>query len=319
MTLSEQLKNEILDGKYSDCCKLALLSGIVRGVGTLDFGIGGFGLTLTTKNVKLFQKTADWIDSLVKVGLEASEKNTDLAKAVYILKLMPKEAEQLLEMLEVTKNKYEIPDFPTNIVNKECCFKSFLKGLIVANGSLVLPYVNRIEDDEDSIKRVKCYNLEIIFNNNTLAQYVREKLNENFRIEIKSREKKKNTVLYLKDKETISDLFAYLGLSKTVIALQNFIILQFTKNTANRIKNFDVANLNKSVDASVKQIQAIEDLMKKGKFEMLNEELKRTAMLRRDNPNSTLDELRELFPKEITKSCLNHRLRKLITLSEENK
>jgi len=88
------------------------------------------------------------------------------------------------------------------------------------------------------------------------------------------------------------------------------------RNSVNRKVNCDTANVAKTVDASVAQIEAIRIIKEAGVFEALPEKLRQTAQLRLQNPELSIKELADISAPPVTKSCLNHRMRKLVGLSE---
>jgi len=122
-------------------------------------------------------------------------------------------------------------------------------------------------------------------------------------------------VLYIKSAEEIKDFIAFLPAPVSVLKLTDFMINRELKNRSNRQKNCDIANVNKQVEAATKQLASIEKIEKIIGLDTLKEDLRRTAIARMDNPELTLGELAELL--NVSKSCLNHRLRKLNVIAEE--
>ena len=122
--------------------------------------------------------------------------------------------------------------------------------------------------------------------------------------------------LYLKKGDDIEDVIHYLGAGKEAFEFANEKIKRDFANMANRRNNFEVGNIKKTVNASADSINAINKLIKSGKISNLPQGLYETAMLRVDNPYVNLEELAELHTDRITKSGVNHRLKKLIELSE---
>ena len=88
------------------------------------------------------------------------------------------------------------------------------------------------------------------------------------------------------------------------------------RNSVNRRLNCDSANLDKAVEAAIEQLEAIRKLDAAGMLEKQPEKLRQTAALRLSNPELTLSELAEEFDPPLTKSCLNHRLRKIVELAK---
>jgi len=102
-----------------------------------------------------------------------------------------------------------------------------------------------------------------------------------------------------------------------VLKYEDIRVIKETKNNVNRKVNCETANLNKTVNAAVVQIQAIEKIKKRKKFNSLSQNLKEIANLRLENPDATLEELGKMLSEPIGKSGVNHRLKKLIDISNE--
>ena len=139
----------------------------------------------------------------------------------------------------------------------------------------------------------------------------------NFGVEVKTLDRKYAYSIYIKDGEEISKFLALVGANSSVLKFEDIRVLKETKNNVNRKVNFETANLNKTVNASVIQIQAIEKIRKEKKWERLSQNLQEIAELRLENPEATLEELGKMLSEPIGKSGVNHRLKKIIEISEE--
>ena len=164
----------------------------------------------------------------------------------------------------------------------------------------------------------KKYHLQIMFKEKEKAEEMQTLLN-NFNIHAKIIKKEKDYMLYLKDGEEISEFLALVGANKSVIKFEEVRVIKETRNDINRLVNCETANLNKTINASVKQIEDINKIKKAGKFNELPETLKEIAEVRINNPEMSLIELGKLLDKPIGKSGVNHRLKKLSQISEELK
>ena len=138
----------------------------------------------------------------------------------------------------------------------------------------------------------KEYHLEILFKSKKKADELKEII-VNFGIDIKLTKKGSNYMLYLKEGEEISSFLALMGAAKAVIKFEEIRVIKDTRNNINRLVNCETANLNKTINAAVKQIEDIKKLKKNKKFENLPENLKEVANLRLENPDSTYEELRQ--------------------------
>ena len=124
-------------------------------------------------------------------------------------------------------------------------------------------------------------------------------------------------MLYIKDGEGISNFLALIGANKAVLAYEDIRIIRDIKNNINRKVNCETANLNKTVSASVVQVDDIKLIMKLKKFEEMPDYLKEIAHVRLENPDASLKELGELLENRISKSGVNHRLKKIHDFAEE--
>ena len=160
------------------------------------------------------------------------------------------------------------------------------------------------------------YHLEIRLEN----EEGRKKLVEiisNFEIKVKVLDRKYSYSIYIKDGEEISKFLALIGANRSVLKYEDIRVLKETKNNVNRKVNCETANLNKTVTASVIQVQAIEKIIKQKRFNTLPKNLQEIASLRLENPDATLAELGKMLKTPIGKSGVNHRLKKIIEISED--
>ena len=178
------------------------------------------------------------------------------------------------------------------VLNTDNLKKAFIRGNYLGGGSINNPKSK--------------YHLEIIFKNIEYAQITLDLINY-FGINMKSLDK----TLYLKDGEIISNFLALMGANSSVLKFEEIRVLREMKNNVNRIVNCETANLNKTINASVKQVETIKKLMKNGKFNSLPEDLKEIANIRLENPDATLEQLGKMLKNPIGKSTVNHRFKKL--------
>lgn len=162
----------------------------------------------------------------------------------------------------------------------------------------------------------KKYHLQIMFKTKKKAEEMQVLL-LNFNIHAKIIKKEKEYMLYLKDGEEISNFLALIGANKSVIKFEEVRVLKETRNDINRLVNCETANLNKTINTAVKQIEDIKLIKKKNKFNSLPEGLKEIAELRIENPDISLAELGKLLKEPIGKSGVNHRLKKISQIAEE--
>ena len=146
----------------------------------------------------------------------------------------------------------------------------------------------------------------------SLIQYLRI-----FGIKSNVIEKGNQYSVYIKDGEEISKFLALLGANKSVLKFEEIRVQREMNNKINRIVNCETANLNKTINASIEQVEAIRKLKQSGNFERLDEPLKEIAELRLENPNASLIELGKMLKKPVGKSGVNYRLKKIMEIANE--
>lgn len=162
----------------------------------------------------------------------------------------------------------------------------------------------------------KKYHLQIMFKDNKKAEEMRSLL-ENFSIYAKIINKNKEYMLYIKDGEEISNFLALIGANNSVLRFEEVRVIKETRNEINRMVNCETANLNKTINASVKQIEDIKFIKKMKKFNSLPDNLKEIAEIRLKNPDMALAELGKQLKKPISKSGVNHRLKKISEIAND--
>ena len=188
------------------------------------------------------------------------------------------------------------------LLEKDCCRRAFLRGAFLAGGSVTDPE--------------KRYHLELSTTHWKVSRETGTLLLE-MELPAKETERKGSSVLYYKQSEAIEDFLTVIGAPVSAMAVMEAKIEKDWRNEANRKTNCDSANVDKAVAASQEQLAAIRKLEERAVLETLPEKLQQTATLRREHPETTLSELAELHEPPISKSAVNHRMRKLLALAAE--
>ncbi len=215
-------------------------------------------------------------------------------------------AEKFGEYLTVVKQKKEIDEkyniyFDISKLSEEC-IREILKGIFLSSGCIVNPQYD--------------YHFEVTFKSKSCSNYVCDLLSVlDFTPKILSREKSNVYVIYIKEAEQISLMLSLLGATNCLLSYEEVRVEKNVKNTINRTINCEAANLSKTINSSVKQIEAIKKIRKKRKFNTLSEKLQETAFLREKYPNASLDELSKYCNYNISKSGLKHRLDKIVEIA----
>ncbi len=181
------------------------------------------------------------------------------------------------------------------------CKTNFVRGVFFANGTVSDP--------------CKSFHFEIKLKKKEQADVLYDFFSQNG-IEMKYINRKNGVSLYLKKGDDIQDIMHFMGATKEAFEFANEKIKRDFSNMANRRNNFDYVNIQKTVAASSETVDAIKLLIKRGKINELPDSLKETAMIRLENPYANLEELASLHENRITKSGVNHRLKKLIELAD---
>jgi DNA-binding protein WhiA len=123
-------------------------------------------------------------------------------------------------------------------------------------------------------------------------------------------------VTYFKQSDQIEDFLTMIGAPVAAMSVMSAKMEKDLRNSVNRRLNCDSANLDKAVEAAMEQLEAIHRLEEAELLEKQPDKLQQTAALRLNNPELTLSELAETFDPPLTKSCLNHRMRKLMAIAK---
>lgn len=185
--------------------------------------------------------------------------------------------------------------------------KAFVRGCFLGSGSINNPQ-NK-------------YHIEIILKDLNIANDVIKILKEYniiFKVLEQNNHNKKKVSIYSKDGEEISKFLAFIEASSCVLKFEEIRVYRDMRNNVNRVVNCETANLAKTVDAAVKQINAIKKLQETGKFNELPDNLKELAKLRVENPEASLTELGQMLKEPIGKSGVNYRLKSIVKFAFTN-
>ncbi len=307
MTFNQEVKSEVISGmnRLPDCCRTAALSALIKGAGSPGYS-DGFTVDFRSNTPAL----ADFALSLLLPEWDTSvlyrkEGCFRLGNArVMLTRCGIISFENGLELVE---------GVPECFLRKECCSKSYLKGIYLACGSVTAPI------QKDMCESVKGkYHFELSLPSVETALDVINLLSDfDFEARLSCRGEKQ--LVYLKRSEDISDLLAFFGAQRAVLELQSSIVIRTQRAEANRSMNCIAANISRAAQSGVRQAEAVRKLEKAGLTDSLSDELKETALLRKMYPEANLSELANLHKSAVSKSGLNHRLRLLEKMAEEIK
>jgi cell division protein WhiA len=310
LSFSTLVKNELCRAEIEDeCCLLSELAAVVRINGTVGLvNKRDYNIRIVTENAAFVRRIFSLIKKIFNINSEITiRKSKKLKKhTTYILVITASMgAEYILNRIGIDfvkeQEKFDFSIHSKNIQRKMCCKKSYLRGAFLSGGS--------ISDPE------KTYHLEIINHNKKLAQETSNLINS-FRLNAKIIKRKATYVTYLKEGENIVDFLNVVGAHSALMELENIRILKEMRNNVNRIVNCETANLDKTVNASYRQVENIKYIREHIGFDNLPKNLKEIAQLRLDYNDASLIELGEKLEPVLGKSGVNHRLRKLDEIAE---
>ena len=313
MSFIHDAKLEIINNEIeNDCCKLAVLGGIIHSSGELSIKNKTFIMEIKTDLKELYPYVNSIMKSMYGENAEMELINDyKIDKTTYYkISFSKATTDQVLFDVGIMRrnekgNNVFVDGIDEYLIKEECCKKAFVKGAFLGSTTSSI----KISTDP-TVKTNTGYHLEFVSHNESFLQDL-QKLLFNFEINTRLVERKNKYVLYVKDAEKVSDILALVGASKSVLTLQNEIISRNLRNNVNRQVNCLSANINKTIDASLKQLKEIEYIIDTIGIESLDEDLQSVCLLRLANPEETLNDLVKLGELNLSKSGINHRFRKI--------
>lgn len=296
MSFCKDVKNELAAIRVSECCKLPLAYGFML-----------FGRSFSLKRISMQtnnKKTAEYYSALLYDIFKAKAVITEGGSVRPTYKADVVSEADRLKILAAFDFGIAENTVDSEIIDRECCFQSFVRGAFLACGNINNPE--------------KEYRAEFMIRNSGAASEFK-KLLAAHGIMLKRTQRGKTTVLYTKESGLIEDLLTLMGIPHRTLDFIDTKIMKSVKNKINRTNNCDSANISKTVEASIKQRTAIEYLRRIDRIDSLPEELLKAALLRESNPEATLKELCALSDEPITVSGLNHRLNRIIEIYNKDK
>ena len=310
MSFSQDVKDELVRQKLkSRHCMIAELSAIVAILGHVKASEGGVSLVVETENTGVAKRYISLVKELFSYQIAMDVREGIRLNHSYLITLVIDDAEQVktvmsaIKMVDADGTPCEIKGLVNPIViQKECCKRAFVRGAFISAGS--------VSDPE------KAYHFEIVLTTEERAKQTKEVL-DFFGLEAKVAARKNHFLAYIKESEKITDVLGVMEAFNALMALENVRIVKNMRNNVNRKVNCETANINKTVNASVRQIEAIEYIKKTVGLDYLTPALEEIAQVRLENPEAPLSELGTLLSKPVGKSGVNHRLRKIVEIAEE--
>lgn len=325
MSFSTKVKEEIAKhSSHSRHCQIAELLALLLATGEVIFDDGQVRLIMRPENPLIGDKICRLIDQLFEEKIEyvrypkciEIQDDSMVEKVLQMVKLSDYvdymeedwlDDDELSgidedEIVYVSSHGVSLQNchFPKQVVQKDCCKKAFVRGIFLAAGSVNDPQ--------------KAYHFEIVVHNREMAQSVQEVI-KSFSLDAKIVKRKKYYVVYLKEGSMIVDILnvmeAYVGL----MDMENVRILKDMRNDINRRVNCETANIKKTVNAARRQIEDIEYIERTKGLRYLNDSLRSLAEIRLEEPDANLAELGQMLNPPVSKSGVNHRLRKISSIA----
>ncbi|MFA6859886.1 MAG: DNA-binding protein WhiA [Clostridia bacterium] len=317
-SFAKEAKLQILETEIeNDCCSFAFLSGLLHASGELKLGGETIQAFLRTDIKELF----DYVSKIVKrlYGEELKVEIFDdfvVSRKVFYRIVFPTECcERMLIdtgiIRRIDGSIQLVQGIDEYLIQEECCKKAFVKGVFIGCAT------SSIKISENLAQKTSTgYHIEFTsINKQFLTDFAY--ILSDFNIITKIIERKDQFVLYVKDSSFVSDILALVDASSSVLALQNEIVAREMRNMVNRQTNCLSANISKTVEASIRQSNAIETIINTIGIESLSPDLQEVAVMRLANPEESLEELLRLSNIKLTKSGLNHRLRKIVNIANK--
>lgn len=305
MSFSSKVKDELCRISEDSRRTTAELFGMVSGAGNISLSAGGMALKIRSESLPAAKRTYQMLKQFFSIDSEICVIENKLKKK-NAYELVVQGRETVLGLLHLlgfpTENALFLHHAPPNAMMEKTADRSaFLRGLFLGCGTMSNPKKN--------------YHLEFVLGNKDFAYCILNIL-KRAKIIAKSVSRKEIYVVYLKSGDDIASLLAAVGAHSAVLELENIRVLKEMRNNVNRAVNCETANINKTVDAAVRQLRAIQTIEEKIGLDSLSEPLAGAAQLRRNYPEASLHELVELSATHVTKSGLNHRFRKILNIAD---
>lgn len=294
MSFASEVKNELCRSQPGACCCLAECYGVLLYSNTFSPG----QIRIVTEHRAFGARIKDLFAQAFGISLEGGEDPQGPGKLVLTL-----ENRKLLRRVYSAFGYDAATSLSLHVnlglLEESCCRAAFLRGAFLAGGSMIDPE--------------KRYHFELATSHQTVSREVRALL-QDMGYDPKSIQRAGSSVVYFKQSDAIEDLLTLMGAPVSAMDLMNTKLEKEVRNDVNRQVNCDTANLEKAVAAAQEQIDAIRTLQSRGI--VLPDKLAKTAVLRLEHPEATLQELADLCQPPVSKSAMNHRLRKLLELAE---
>lgn len=293
---------------------VAFLSALAKSCGSIEIAKKRYNLCFWLADYDEGLKVVELLKTLYPADFELSLDKTKTgaeACSVQVPSGFSKQAIEDFGLMKINVDEYLafVEGIPQDVVTTIATKVAYFKGLFLGCGSVYVPSTSDQSEKRDG------YHFELQLDDDLFADDVMELLSD-LRINTRMSDRGEHKLVYVKDKDEIVKVLATLDLVDCVLKLRSIIDERETANSLNRVIICETANLDKTFTAASKHLLAIGELKNKDMFDSLPTQLKETADARADHPEASLSELAEILG--VSKSCLNHRLRKIVELANLN-
>ena len=278
-----------------DCCTIAECYGMLLYGNTFT----AQEIRIITGNTKLGERITGQFFRAFSVLFDSIPNPEKSGKQAYVIN-KPEKIKRIFETYGISHENLLAHHVNLGVLEEDCCRRSFARGAFLAGGAITDP--------------VKSYHLELVTDHYNVSREMYSLLLD-MGFSPKETSRGGNYVTYFKQSLEIEDYLTMMGAPLAAMELMSTKIEKDMRNSVNRKVNCDTANVTKTVDAAAAQIAAIAKIEEAGAIGALPEKLRQTAALRVENPELSIKELAEISTPPVSKSCLNHRLRKLVTIA----
>lgn len=298
MSFSSQAKAELctlrLDKK---CCAVAESYGVLL-----------YGNSFSAKEIRIITASRDFAARLPKLFKRAFSLSFDIlpaenttGKSSFVI-TDPEKIKRIFDVYGAEVDATLSHHVNFGVLEEDCCRTAFIRGAFLAGGSVTDPE--------------KRYHLELATPHHNVSRETYSVLIE-LGFSPKEAERSGNSLLYFKQADAIADFFTTIGATNTAMGIMTAKVEKDMRNTITRRVNCDSANADKVVNAAQEQLEAIRFIVKEYGIDSLPEPLKDAALLRIANPEASLSDLAKLSYPPVTKSCISHRLKKIMSIASK--
>lgn len=299
VSFSGEVKTELCKAPLQrKCCALAEACGVLLYAGGFSSGEA----RIVTESAEFAQRLPKLFQKAFGVRFDTLPEDGGTGKYIFRITAQDKLA-KIWQALGYDLSQHFALHVNFAMLEEDHCRASYLRGAFLSGGSVTDPR--------------KRYHMELATAHFQVGRET-EALLRDMGFEPKNVARGGNSVTYFKHSENIEDLLTMLGAPVAAMEIMAAKVEKSMRNTVNRRVNCDSANVEKSVAASAAQIEALTRLTDSGILKTLSAELQEVAVARLLQPELSLSELAQTFDPPLTKSCLNHRMRKLMQLAKEN-